>query len=526
MTLRNTGIPLLAGIIAIVVGSSGWLFGADSAVRQTSVLRVLPPPPPPKLMPASGTRSRNNIALLYADETTGEAGKPAPPSMHEPPPVDAPLLVPAPEEVPLPEGTIEMGETIYLDDGTEYVEGIYGEPCFGTVGSRCWIRGDYMLWWTKGMDLPPLVTTSPIGAPPGVLGEETTGVLFGGTVNDGMESEFRGRIGYWLDPCHTAALEAEYLGVNPRSARYLAVSGGDPILARPFYDVVRDIPSSQIIALPGTAVGTIQVRADERFNTAGFWYRRNLCRTQPGCVVGCGESVCSTGCGEEACFEEIVGCGPSRGSGCAPAGACGAHRIDLLLGYRYYGQSSTLGINESVVSVAQGGQVAVGTMFDIRDTFRATNDFHGFEIGLESRHTRGPWSLDLSGKVALGNNHETVTIDGSTVITVPGQTPAVHDGGLLALPTNMGSYSRNHTVLIPQLGAELGYQWSCNLRAYVGYTLIYWDDAVLAASQIDTGINPSQLPPGTLVGPARPAFTLQETSYWAQGINLGLEYHY
>ncbi len=65
-----------------------------------------------------------------------------------------------------------------------------------------------------------------------------------------------------------------------------------------------------------------------------------------------------------------------------------------------------------------------------------------------------------------------------------------------------------------------------SVRIYVGYTLLYWSNVVRPVDQIDFGINPTQLPtaagPGTLVGPARPAFNFHETDFWAQGVNLGV----
>src|SRR5262249_13371755 len=65
-------------------------------------------------------------------------------------------------------------------------EGVCGPP------GRVWVRGEYLLWWTKSSPLPPLVTTSPIGTPvgeAGVLGQFGTSILFGGeSVSDNPRS--------------------------------------------------------------------------------------------------------------------------------------------------------------------------------------------------------------------------------------------------------------------------------------------------------------------------------------------------
>ena len=61
------------------------------------------------------------------------------------------------------------------------------------------------------------------------------------------------------------------------------------------------------------------------------------------------------------------------------------------------------------------------------------------------------------------------------------------------------------------------------IRAYVGYTFLYLSNVSRAGSQIDPVVNSSQIPPGTLMGAARPAFIRQDTDFWAKGINFGLE---
>ena len=68
-------------------------------------------------------------------------------------------------------------------------------------------------------------------------------------------------------------------------------------------------------------------------------------------------------------------------------------------------------------------------------------------------------------QLALGNNTQRVRINGSTVITPPNQTSATSAGGLLAQPTNIGTYERSDFTAIPNLSMNLGYQWTCHLRS-------------------------------------------------------------
>src|ERR1022692_2583343 len=64
----------------------------------------------------------------------------------------------------------------------------WGKACAPCGPTSCgpdgmfWARADYLLWWTKGSRVPPLVTTSP-AASGGIIGPGTT-VLFGGSSLD------------------------------------------------------------------------------------------------------------------------------------------------------------------------------------------------------------------------------------------------------------------------------------------------------------------------------------------------------
>ena len=74
-----------------------------------------------------------------------------------------------------------------------------------------WVRSECLLWWTKGMSLPPLVTT---GAPEdgGVLGRPDTSVLLpDGRLYDQVRWAGRLRVGSWLDQCQRLGVEGEYL---------------------------------------------------------------------------------------------------------------------------------------------------------------------------------------------------------------------------------------------------------------------------------------------------------------------------
>src|SRR5262249_15174735 len=76
----------------------------------------------------------------------------------------------------------------------------------------------------------------------------------------------------------------------------------------------------------------------------------------------------------------------------------------------------------------------------------------------------------------LGSTAEVVDVAGSTVIAPPGQVPTVGNGGLLAQPTNSGHFSRDQFAVVPEVGINVGYQVTEHLRAFVGYSFLYWSN--------------------------------------------------
>jgi hypothetical protein len=135
-------------------------------------------------------------------------------------------------------------------------------------------------------------------------------------------------------------------------------------------------------------------------------------------------------------------------------------------------------------------------------------------------------SLDVLAAFSVGNMHRTVTIAGSTDVTVPGFDTVTNPGGLLALSSNSGRYASNELVLVPEIGVTAGWQLSPRWRATVGYNLMVLPDVFRPGDQIDLTVNPSLLPPVQPGGPTLPQFQQHESSLLAQRLNLGLEFRY
>jgi hypothetical protein len=360
-------------------------------------------------------------------------------------------------------------------------------PACGPDG-RVWADVDFLLWWVKGDHLPPLVTTSPVGTPQsqaGVLGAPGTTVLFGDSaVNGGVRSGIRVRGGYWCDCEQTIGIEGDFFILESLADHFNAASNGNPILARPFFNAVTNQQDSELVAFPGLVSGRASVSESSSLLGAGIWGRANLC------------CDCS-------------------------------YRVDGTLGYRYLRMTDRLGISENLTSTSANiPGVPAGTLLDIADRFDTTNEFNGVEVGLAGEFRSGPWILDWTTKLALGENFSTLQINGATTVTAPGSGTSTATGGLLALPSNIGSFSKDRFAVVPELSLKLGYQVTPCLRAFVGYDFLYWTQVIRPGNQIDTTINTNLLPPPItpLVGPNRPAIRIGETrDVWVQGISLGLE---
>lgn len=396
--------------------------------------------------------------------------------------------------------------------------------------SKFWARADYLLWWTRGSRVPALVTTSTNQDDNGILGQPTTSVLYGDNRDaSDARSSMRYSLGYWFDCCHTCGIEFDYFDLGQYNNNFDQYSDGETLLARPLYSVLQSAQGAELVAKRDLVEGRIRVDADDYFQSYGVLLRKNICCHEP-CRCDCGDGLC--------CGPDDYGCGDCGGrrnrgslrdifSGLANASKRVSYRVDFIGGYRNYRLDDNISITENLETLNPHRGMPAGTTFDVQDTFRVKNEFHGGELGLITTVCRGRWSLELLAKMAIGNNSSIVNITGSTDVDRPGDDPVHYDQGVYALDTNIGRYHRDQFIVIPQFGLEVGYNLTCNLRAYCGYNFIYWAQVYRAAEQIDTNINTSYIPPADdPQGPLAPAFSFTNSDFWAQGLNLGLEWNF
>ncbi|OHB78475.1 MAG: hypothetical protein A2W31_05525 [Planctomycetes bacterium RBG_16_64_10] len=342
-----------------------------------------------------------------------------------------------------------------------------------------WFRGEYLHWWTDGMALPPLVTSSPDGTPQGVagvLGQPTTRVLFGdGNVNDDDRSGGLFTLGY-QPPCRGFGIEGSYLFLACESTAFRATSAGDPVLARPFVNIEDGRQDAELMAFSDLIEGTVAVEATTKLEAAAALLRRSL---RHGCRL----------------------------------------QWDFVTGYRYGRLEDEVLITQSTLDT---GGASPGATKLLADQFATSNDFHGAELGSVLTYDNCRWSIELLAKLALGGTHSKATVWGTTTVTDVENNVVTRPVGLLARSTNSGRFDRDEFAVIPQLGVTLRYAFTGHLDATFGYHFLYWSRVARAGDQIDLDLNLSD----PLDGVARPEFPFQMTDFWAQGMNFGFEYRY
>ena len=99
---------------------------------------------------------------------------------------------------------------------------------------------EYLVWWVRGAQMPPLVTGSPLGTEiqdAGVLGAPGTQVLYGDQLtSSGPWSGLRLRAGVGLDDFRQWWLVGDWFGLLMNSDKFTSTTQSHSILARPFYD--------------------------------------------------------------------------------------------------------------------------------------------------------------------------------------------------------------------------------------------------------------------------------------------------
>lgn len=398
-----------------------------------------------------------------------------------------------------PVWTDEEGRVI---DGGEPLGHEYREPVVShravhhqgraPLRGRLYASGEVLALWTKGMDVPILATSSPSTTPineMGILGAAGTTILLG---NQGLNNEGRGAgrvgLGMWLNPGCGTRVESNYLFANEMTTTFNVVSPATSVIARPFLNSTTGLQDANLLAIPNQLSGSFNMQATTNFNSVDVLYRAPV------------------------------------------AGSCDSF-VDFTAGYRHAGLDDSLRIDDSITALVgfptNSPVLAAGTTVSSTDLFDTSNQFDGGQIGFACEMVRQRWTYELLLNLALGNTHSTATVNGTTTTRLANGTSSTANGGVLALPSNSGTFEANNFSTISELGLRMNYDFAPRWRVSVVYSLNYWSHVARAGNLVNTVIDPNQLPAagGGSTG-VLPEFHFNFTDFWAQGIGLRLEHQF
>lgn len=353
---------------------------------------------------------------------------------------------------------------------------------------RLSFAAEYLLWRVNDQQIPVLATTSANGGF-GFLGDPGTRPLLGsGAFGGGARSGLRVRAGMWVDDCGTCGFDAGYFFLGRQAKSETFDSGTFPTIARPIFAPNFNAEFGEIVALPGSARGTLVVDS-----TSSLW-------------------------GFDANVKHAF------------AKTCD-FRASVFAGYRFLALDEGLRVTEFITALPGNTNDPAGTRVVVQDRFDTRNRFNGGQLGVAAERNWGRISLDGRASVALGNTHQTLDIAGSQARLRPGMaTPDRFAGGLLATGPNLGRFERDRFSVVPEATVNLGYWVTPKLKAYVGYNFLYWSNVIRPGDQIDRVVDVTLVPnpPAGVAssGQTRPQPTFRQSDLVVNGIQFGAEWRW
>jgi len=297
--------------------------------------------------------------------------------------------------------------------------------------------------WRSAVDSMLRVT-----CPTTLLGEELTA--------SGPWSGVRLRGGIGLDDFRQWWLIVDGFYLPMYSDTFESTSQDQSILARPFYDQAIGDQDAELVSFPGLVHGSISLDVWSELWGAGVAMRKN--------VYCCPGESCESG-----------------------------YRLDFLVGYRHLELSEGVEIFENLTATDPQGPLLLGTRLELHDVFTSESQFQGVELGLVGEAAGTQYFVSGECRIALGQSQHRLNIDGSTVVSVPGQSNIGFPGGLLA-PGERWEYTDQEFAVVPQAEVRVGRRFADRMRLSVGYSLLYWSQVIRAGEHISTTLNSNQLP--------------------------------
>jgi hypothetical protein len=339
-----------------------------------------------------------------------------------------------------------------------------------------WVSGSYLLWIMKNQ---PMSVS--------VAGDGVHTLLGDRSFNDKRVDGFRVDLGGLLDDEQTLGIEAGFLAFYENTPRS-TVATSTTVLNRPFFDVGTGHPGNFPVAVPGASAGFVSMRPD-------------------GFLVG----------GEINTFYRAF-----QGE---------YDYLDFIVGFRNVDLDEKVNVTSATDIVTGGGSfagvpVAAPAHLIIRDQVATRNIFNGGQIGTRFQTGTNGFLLSGYGKVAFGivDEYSILTGTSSAAARALGAAPITVPGGFLVTRDNSGKQSQSHFAVVPEVGANFGFEMTPNVVIGLGYSLLYVNNVVRPGIQLSRRVDLRAVPTSPTFSPphAGEQFTrvFNTSDFWAQGLNL------
>jgi hypothetical protein len=383
--------------------------------------------------------------------------------------------------------------------------------------SRLYGGVEYLGWWVKGAPLAvPLVSTGPISTTHhGFLDRPDSTILYGAphspakggddTQPFSIFSGARLTLGYNLDESRTFAIEASGFGLQSQRAGFdiLGNQNGEPVIDIPVFNTIPYSPPGRPGGLPPNEDGLpASLPSDpDRFD---------------------GNAGIITGRVKVTNSLQLWG---ADLTGVAKLYRTNSWEISGLAGFRFLRLAEDFKLYYESIGVSG---VYVGDFGTAADTFGTNNHFYGSFIGVRGRYSYGRMFVEASGSIALGASNEVLNVSGGFLSYDFISPVRTGPEGVFAQPANEGQFSQVHFAVVPEVQLKLGYNITPSVLATIGYNFLFDSNVIRPTDQINRNLPKGQtfLQGGDIVSTTNPARIFKTTSFFAQGISVGLAFRF
>jgi hypothetical protein len=369
-----------------------------------------------------------------------------------------------------PAGRVDVFDPVATRHPEDFVFGPASEP----LPWKAWGSAEVLLGMTRGVNVPPVVTTGPAAlgfGNAGALGNAGTVPLFGGgkTLDD-WRAGFRGELGVWLDDAQVWGVFGRYYSLYSTSEQFEGTGNGTTVIALPrqvqILSTTIDFPI--YISFPGIMNGSVSTTAQTNFAGGDLSVRRML----------------------------------RQGAG---------WRLDGFAGYRQLHLGDELGVGFRAAPGATLINLPPGTpspAFAGSDSQRTRNNFYGGQLGGVASLALGRWGFEGLGAVAIGLNASDLNNDRTRQVLIGGLTVPIVQTGVAERTGYFGT--------VWEGGVKVAYRVGDHLRLTMGYTGLTWWNLRRAQEQYD--FRPSAILTGSTTG--------DTTHFYAHILSWGAELRY